>query len=164
MATGKCLECGKDISSSINICPSCEKKFKATDIKWKVTLIFFAVISVWWVSNRFFFEDKKRNMSVSSPSATTAPIIKKTPEASNTREVIQNISKKDGSFDARPNDLEELCRDYVFYRRRILQYSKEGKTTDANEARTDFRKVNAYLDAYNDKDISAMFTKIGETK
>jgi hypothetical protein len=77
---------------------------------------------------------------------------------------IPNVPKKDGTYDARTNDLEELCRDYIFFRNRIIKYTREGDEKAANKARADFQQTNRWLEAYNEKDMNDMFTRIGDTK
>jgi hypothetical protein len=72
-----------------------------------------------------------------------------------------NIPKKDGSMDARKCDLEELCKDWVFYRRKILLYSSEGNESGAANARNSFNRVNEWLSAYKDSDVSACLTRNG---
>ena len=70
------------------------------------------------------------------------------------------IYKKDGTLDDRPNDLEELCLDYVYYRRKILEYEAEGKSEKADEARATFKKVNLWLDEYDRNDYETMYFDI----
>lgn len=72
------------------------------------------------------------------------------------------IYKRDGTLDDRPNDLEELCLDYVYYRRKILEYEADGKSEKADEARATFKKVNLWLDEYDRSDYETMFFEILE--
>lgn len=58
---------------------------------------------------------------------------------SNYKEVF--VTKMDGSIDARPNDLEELCLDWLYYRDKILEYTQAGKTDKANDARTAWNEI-----------------------
>jgi len=67
------------------------------------------------------------------------------------------VQKKDGTIDPRPGDLEELCKDWLYYRKKILEYEAAGKTQQAAEARTSFQSVNAWLDEYDESDVSTMF-------
>jgi hypothetical protein len=77
---------------------------------------------------------------------------------SNYKEVF--VTKIDGSIDARPNDLEELCLDWLYYRDKILEYTQAGNTDKANDARTAWNEINVWLDEYNENDVSIMFSII----
>lgn len=71
------------------------------------------------------------------------------------------VMKKDGTYDQRANDLEEMCRDYVFYRNRILKYTRSGDLEAAADARNSFNQINNTLSIqYYEDDISQMFTLI----
>jgi hypothetical protein len=70
------------------------------------------------------------------------------------------VTKIDGSLDERPNDLEELCLDWLYYREKILEYTQAGETDKAAEARTSWNETNDWLDAYNENDVGAMFSII----
>ena len=72
------------------------------------------------------------------------------------------IYKRDGTLDDRPNDLKELCLDYVYYRRKILEYEAEGDSEKADEARETFKKVNMWLDEYDRSDYETMYFDILE--
>ena len=74
---------------------------------------------------------------------------------SNYKEVF--VTKLDGSLDERPNDLEELCLDWLYYRNKILEYTQAGKTDKAADARTAWNEINAWLNEYNENDVSTMF-------
>jgi len=65
-----------------------------------------------------------------------------------------NVVKKDGTVDSRPNDLIELCRDYVHFRNKIIQAARNGDTEAANEARSNFNKANNWLSEYRDADVA----------
>jgi len=77
---------------------------------------------------------------------------------SNYKEVF--VTKIDGSLDERPNDLEELCLDWLYYRDKILEYTQAGKTDKAADARTAWNEINAWLNEYNENDVSTMFSII----
>ena len=70
------------------------------------------------------------------------------------------VTKKDGSLDERPNDLEELCLDWLYYRDKILEYTQAGQTEKATEARTAWNEINAWLSQYNEDDVGTMWTII----
>jgi hypothetical protein len=70
------------------------------------------------------------------------------------------VYKKDGTLDERANDLEELCLDYSYYRKKIVEYEAAGRSEKAAEARTAFQRVNAWLDAYHRDDFEVMYFEI----
>lgn len=71
------------------------------------------------------------------------------------------VMKKDGSYDDRANDLEELSKDYLYYRNKILKYAKAGDNQGAAKARSSFNQVNSTMSLeYTEKDIQQMFTLI----
>lgn len=70
------------------------------------------------------------------------------------------VMKKNGAYDDRPNDLEELCKDYLFYRNKIMKYTRAGDNQGAAKARSSFNEVNDNLSEYSEKDVQGMFTLI----
>ena len=71
------------------------------------------------------------------------------------------ITKKDGTLDQRECDLEELCKDWVFYRRRAAESVNDGNAEKAREYQAGFRKTNAWLSAYREEDVQACLTRNG---
>ena len=69
---------------------------------------------------------------------------------------MHNVRKLDGSIEQRDNDLEELVRDWMYYRSQILEHVRSGDGGRAAEAREDFQRVNVWLDAYGPEDVSSM--------
>jgi|GEM_PF-4012218 len=67
---------------------------------------------------------------------------------------IQQYAKKDGTFDKRKDDLDELCKDWVFYKAKSYKYEREGQVVKANEARARLTDVNVWLSQYNEGDVS----------
>jgi len=67
------------------------------------------------------------------------------------------VQKKDGTTDNRPNDLEELCKDWLYYRKKIIDAESAGKSDKAADYRAQFQQVNAWLDDYHESDVAAMF-------
>lgn len=74
--------------------------------------------------------------------------------------VFKDIPKKDGSFDKRKNDLEELCRDYIHFRSKILYHHNMGEKEKADKARAMFQQVNKWLSAYKEEDVTEMIASI----
>lgn len=73
------------------------------------------------------------------------------------------IMKKNGSYDNRVNDLEELCKDWIYYRNKIIKLAGEGDSSGAAKARASFNEVNINLSEYEEKDVQKMFSLIGES-
>lgn len=72
-----------------------------------------------------------------------------------------NIAKKDGTMEiTRCNDLEELCKDYIFYRKKILQAHRDGDAKKTAKYRAAFNKVLYWLEEYNESDIQEMMSKV----
>jgi len=74
-----------------------------------------------------------------------------------------NIAKTDGTFDDKSNDLMELCKDWLYYREKIFEYTGSGDNASATEARDSFNKINMWLSAYDENDTQHMFTLIEES-
>ncbi len=66
----------------------------------------------------------------------------------------QQIAKKDGTMDKRPNDLDELCKDFVFYKAKTYKYEREGQQEKALEARISLDKTNIWLSQYHESDVA----------
>ena len=71
------------------------------------------------------------------------------------------ITKKDGTLDARECDLEELCKDWVFYRRKAMEYSSDGSEAKAADAQRWFKRINASLSEYREEDVQACLKRHG---
>ncbi len=72
------------------------------------------------------------------------------------------VFKKNGTLDERPNDLEELTRDWLYYRTKILAANGEGDVERAAEYRTEFQKINRWLSEYHDSDVNAMLALVSD--
>ncbi len=68
------------------------------------------------------------------------------------------VRKNDGTIDSRPNDLEELCKDWLFYRYKILEAEGAGQSEQAEDYRATFQDVNSWLADYAESDWGTMFT------
>lgn len=66
----------------------------------------------------------------------------------------QQFAKKDGTFDERKDDLDELCKDFVFYKAKAYKYGREGNMQEAQEARASLEKTNIWLSQYNESDVT----------
>ncbi|MEH6387453.1 MAG: hypothetical protein V7772_06200 [Pseudomonas profundi] len=75
------------------------------------------------------------------------------PDADDRSAPLQQYAKKDGTFDERKNDLDELCQDRVFYRAKSAKYSNEGDVVGAGEAFAALVDVDRWLSEYNEADV-----------
>lgn len=67
-----------------------------------------------------------------------------------------SVRKVNGTIDDRQDDLQELAKDWIFYRNRILKYHHDADYKKAAKARRKFQQVNAWMDAYDPNDVSFM--------
>jgi hypothetical protein len=58
------------------------------------------------------------------------------------------------------DELEDLCKDWLYYRKKILEHEAAGDTEKADEARQRAQQVSAWLAEYDDDDVDAMFDKL----
>jgi hypothetical protein len=65
-----------------------------------------------------------------------------------------HVAKKNGTYDARQNDLWELAQDYVFYRNEILVHHRKGDQKGAAKARSAFQKTNNWLSQYPEEHVN----------
>ncbi len=77
-----------------------------------------------------------------------------------TRSTVFNVQKLDGAYDNRENDLRELCLDYNYYHKEVIEQTAKGNTAKADKARTRLNQINTWLNAYDEDDIQAMHTLI----
>ena len=99
-------------------------------------LVFGAIVAIGILGNFI----KPNNQAQSSAKAPESP--------------KQQIAKKDGSIDARPNDLHELCKDFVYYKAKAYKYGREGQQEKAQEARVSLDKTNIWLSQYHEADVA----------
>ena len=71
-----------------------------------------------------------------------------------------NVYKRDGTLDSRSSDLEELGKDYLFYRSEILKKHQAGDTSGEDKARASFDQINTWLNSYDENDVSFMITTL----
>lgn len=112
----------------------------------------FVILVVGYIGSQIDAGLRSNNRpTVSPPVAATAPTVNqycKTP-------------KKNGSIDARACDLSELCKDWVFYRKKIVESNVKGDQSGASEAQKSFAAVNLNLNEYKQEDVSACLSKNG---
>ncbi len=68
------------------------------------------------------------------------------------------LTTKYGTIPGRSRDIEELCRDYVFFRNKIIEQARKGNKKKADKYRKNFQQTNQWLNQYDEKDIQAMFS------
>lgn len=161
MIDKKCRHCAMIIPGEAKICPHC-RKVQGWTLSAKIFAGFLLFV---------LFNITITNLSKQPPPARQAPSSIAKSEVGASTEVkpvnntaIHNIPKKDGTYDDRENDLEELCKDWFFYRNKILEYSRAGKTEKAADARESFNQVNAWLSQYKEDDVTAMMSKVEAKK
>lgn len=71
------------------------------------------------------------------------------------------VPMKNGQVSGRACDLEELCKDWVFIRRKIYEYNAQDNETKTEEVRRSFQKTNVKLSAYDDKLVADCLNKSG---
>lgn len=111
-------------------------------------------------SKKLYFQTQ-----TAAPTRTPAPPRPTSPASSSQASPVPKpievyVQKSDGSTDARANDLEELCKDWLYYRKKIMEAESAGKTEKAAKYRESFQQVNAWLDEYNESDITATFERL----
>lgn len=78
------------------------------------------------------------------------------PVAQTPKPALKQYVKKDGTLDSRKDDLDELCKDWVYYKAKSYKLAREGKNAEANVARVSLSNVNGWLSAYPESDVSAV--------
>lgn len=91
-------------------------------------------------------------MMLFNPFSKPEPRTRQTENTTSTKQ----YAKRDGTYDERENDLDELCQDYVYYKAKAYKYGREGNAVEANEAQVAFQKVNIWLSAYNESDVTTV--------
>ncbi|MDY6851955.1 MAG: hypothetical protein SV487_07785 [Thermodesulfobacteriota bacterium] len=65
-----------------------------------------------------------------------------------------HVAKKNGTYDARKNDLWELAQDWVHFRNKILLCNRRGDQECVEKARRDFQDVNVWINDYPESHVS----------
>lgn len=120
---------------------------KLTKRQWLFIVAIVVLIVVAAMNNRNSVSDKPvKQLVAASPGGHSKPC---------------NIAKKDGSYEStRCNDLEELCKDYYYFRAKIIQASRNGNTQKAGEYRNSFNQINDWLSQYHDSDVQNMMSAV----
>ncbi len=59
-------------------------------------------------------------------------------------------------------DIEALCKDWLYYRKKVIQYTVAGERQKAERARARFRQVNSMLSALPESSVNAAFLRLEE--
>ncbi len=62
------------------------------------------------------------------------------------------------------SDIEELCKDWLYYRKKILQYTAAGEAEKTERARARFRQVNSMLSKFPESSVNAAFLRLEENR
>ena len=160
MAMTTCKECEKPVSTDAKTCPHCgtsapaKKKTKGGIGKWLVIVFVIGLVAMILPK-----QDKATPVASAPPKAQA-----KSPPLKKAEKVLPEeckITKKDGTLDARECDLEELCKDWVFYRRKAMEYSSDGSEAKAADAQRWFKRINASLSEYREEDVQACLKRHG---
>lgn len=165
MSLVTCSECGKDISDQAKACPNCggiNTKYRApgkSGTSWWVWGIGIVIVfSLWNV-----ISTPSKKIDYSKGTADYLVI-----EAGMLKNDFNKIGKRfnvkmtNGMVEKRDNDIEELAKDWAFYKERILKASQEGDIPAMDKARASFQDVNAWLDKYNQEDVAFALSRWGK--
>lgn len=156
MALTTCKDCGQQVSTSAKTCPHCgtpapsKKKAKGKFWTWFLGFVVLGLIGAVMPKN-----------DTMSPAAVTSPAMPGKVEAKKSLPPECSIAKKDGTMAERECDLEELCKDWVFFRKRAIESSADGEDAKAKEYQVGFNKTNTWLSAYREEDVQACLTRNG---
>jgi hypothetical protein len=59
-------------------------------------------------------------------------------------------------------DIEALCRDWLYYRKKVIQYTVAGETANAERARARLRQLNSMLNEVPQSSVNAAFLRLEE--
>lgn len=68
------------------------------------------------------------------------------------------LARKDGTIAQWPNDIEKLSRDFILYRRLIVDFSKKGDKPSVAQTQGQFDATSQWLSDYHRHDVQAMLT------
>jgi hypothetical protein len=156
METYKCKTCGIMFSRKLRQCPHCGENISVL----KKLLVGFGVL-VFLVMIAVMIDFQIHPPQMPKPEAR-APIIPAS-EVINTNPKSDgcNVPMKDGSYEStRCNDLEELAKDWLFYRKKTLIAHREGDEEAENKYRNSFQQINRWLSKYKDSDVSDMISRL----
>ena len=134
--------------------------------KFKFIFSFFILIMLVIACSKEKQSDDKneietRTESTDSKSKSNEKIIIKSGELKKHIKEIEGkdvfIYKVDGTLPERPNDLEELSKDWKFYRDKTVESFRSGDKSKGEKYRDKFQQVNSDLSEYDESDEDEMF-------
>jgi hypothetical protein len=134
------------MSNKADKCPKCgaPAKKRTSLFTWLVVVFILALVFEKSCSS-YSSDSRAARVASNSDAGSSSATIKSAPS---------RIAKKDGTFDARENDLDEICQDWVRAKAKAYKYGREGNQEAAAEARKDLADTNRWLSAYPDADVS----------
>jgi hypothetical protein len=82
--------------------------------------------------------------------------------------VISTCERTDKKSEVQPelrvaiSDVDALCKDWLYYRKKIIQYTEAGETDKAERARARFRQMNSMLSQFPESSVNAAFLRLEE--
>ena len=146
MRLKKCPECKKEMPAKAEECFYCGVSLKRKPMVCDMATLIISALFL----GVFILESREHR----DTTTVTTPKIQKE---------IRQVRKKDGTIDPRENDLDELCKDWVYFKAKIFKYHYEGDEKAATKARRNFQAVNRDLSEYRDEDVHETCKKY-ETK
>lgn len=137
MALTTCTECKHSVSTTAKICPSCGYNLKQMTPFTKIMLIVFIsfLTAPFWLHR------------------ITTPSIDSSYDNKNTTHPVK--SKR--------NELDELCKDWIYNKAKIIKHTRNGDMKKAREAKMYFDAFTEDLSKYPEEDVYTTCKKY-ETK
>lgn len=152
MALIACGECGGKVSDKAATCPHCGVVLVAKRKQIGLGSALFTILVIGFVAMKI--DGALR----SGDSVAVAPAMAAPAKAANP---FCATPKKNGTMDARACDLAELCKDWVFYKRRVAEFNAKGDAKGLAGAQESFAAVNKDLSEYSDSNVSACLAANG---
>lgn len=155
----KCINCQAAIPLQADYCTVCSAKQKSSTtngtIKTKKGLSqkqkVWLMVAIGVVLVMALGRGLKEKPNLSAPQVISSPV--KDMQSC-------NVPKKDGTYETeRCDDLDELAKDWLFYRKEIIIAARKGDKAKADKRRASFQQINAWLSQYNDSDVSRAIAK-----
>lgn len=136
MSLVKCKKCSTIFKESEKVCPECGLRLSRKSLGCGSALgIIFLVVTVTVILESFDKNSSEKNLEQATISDT---------KESNTEKVI--VSKW-------LPQIEELCKDWAYYKAKVYKYSMEGNDKEAKKASLNFKSITNELSRYPDNDV-----------
>ncbi|MCB0284381.1 MAG: hypothetical protein H6936_18160 [Burkholderiales bacterium] len=135
MSLAKCKKCGTVFRENDKSCPECGTKLdrKPMGCGTALGIIFVAITLV--ILDSFV-------RSTNSPDNFVKPEL----------DIQENINEKGIAQKWMPQ-IEEICKDWAFYKAKVYKYSMEGEEKKAREASNIFKSITNELSQYPEEDV-----------